>query len=140
MNKENVAFRLIITIVTTICTVIFIGFCAGMMGGCASIGQWSPPSQTTCDKIAYYDSYVEAAQRSLIIFQFVPGCGQYLGPASAALVLVDAALDKAKAVCDLAAKGASSAEQTRESLNGVYEAVVNFNDLYGKLRASTKTQ
>jgi hypothetical protein len=111
-----------------------------LLMGCAGIGQFVVPEQTTCDKIAYYDSYVEGAQRALIIFQFVPGCGQYLGPAAKALVLVASALDHAKIVCDAARTGASSKDQTALALDAVGDAVTNFGNLYDTLRKSTKTE
>lgn len=103
--------------------------------GCASIGTFTTPSQGTCDKIAYYDQYVESAQRAVIVLQFIPGVAGYAMQAGAALVIAAAALDDAQAVCASALAGESSAEQTRLALNAVFNAIQNFNTAYGKAKS-----
>jgi hypothetical protein len=106
--------------------------------GCASLGAFNPPSLTTCSKIAYYDSYVESAQRAVILCQFIPGVGPFLGAASQALLLLDAALDHATHICNLAASGAASEQQTKAALDAVYDTIVKFNSAYGQLKTAAK--
>jgi hypothetical protein len=103
---------------------------------CTTVGQFKPVSTDVCDKIAYYDAYVETAQRAMFVLQFAPGVANYIGAAASALILADGLLDDAKAVCDLAAKGDPA--QTKAALDAVFNAIQRFNEAYGQAKLAAK--
>jgi hypothetical protein len=120
-------------VLTTLLVLSLIGF-----NGCASVGQFKPVDPTTCDKIQFYNSYVEGAQKAVVMLQLIPGIAGYANAAATALLQVDSALDDATALCILAAQGKSSAEQTQAALDLVYNAVTKFNGAYGQAREVSK--
>jgi hypothetical protein len=103
---------------------------------CTTVGQFKPVSQDVCDKIAYYDSYIETAQRAMFVLQFIPGTAVYIGAASSALVLADGFLDDAKVICDLAVRGDPG--QLKALLDSVYNEIQRFNAAYGLAKATVR--
>jgi hypothetical protein len=112
-----------------------------VLSGCSTVnGLVKPSGGLACDKIVYYDSYIESAQRAIVILQFVPGTANYLGAASSALLLADTALDDAKKLCDLYDSGASTTAQLQAAFDTVYHAISGFNESYGKIKLIVKSQ
>jgi hypothetical protein len=111
-----------------------------MLAGCSGPGTFVKPSRGMCDKIAYYNQYIDGAQKALVILHFVPQVAAYTMQASASLIIASDALNDAEALCLSASEGASSSEQVRLALDAVFNAIQNFNTAFGKINAEVKAK
>jgi hypothetical protein len=95
-------------------------------------------SQSSCDKIAYYESYLKEAEAWIPVVALIPGTQQYVAAASGALAMIDAGLVQAVTLCGNLASGKSTMSQINDVLQAIYTDVNNFNQLAGQIQAVVK--